>query len=152
VSAFALTGRVDLVASLAGLAYLIGQVIVNSSVIVMRIRRLNVPGTFKARFYPAFPILGASICVLFIVNQSLEALQMGFWLALIGFMIYIVYGRRRSIKRLQESRPERVASSVFVLELNLSSDNTVGHYTPITETEIPMIEKQVESNQDKKED
>jgi hypothetical protein len=77
---------------------------------------------------------------------------MGFWLALIGLMIYVVYGRRRSLKRLQESRPERVASSVFVLELNLSSDNTVGHYTPITETEIPMIEKQVESNHDEKED
>ncbi len=150
VSAFALTGRVDLVASLAGLAYLVGQVIVNSSVIVMRIRRLNVPGTFKARFYPAFPILGVAICLLFIVNQSIEALQMGFWLALIGLVIYLGYGRRRSIERLQASRPERVARSVFVLQLNLSSDNTVGSYTPITKSGIPMVEKQIELGDEEK--
>jgi amino acid transporter len=152
VSAFALTGRVDLVASLAGLAYLVGQVLVNSSVIIMRIRRLNVPGTFKARFYPLFPILGVAICLLFIVNQSFEAIQMGFWLGLIGFIIYISYGRRRSIKRLQESRPERVASSVFVLELNLRSDNTTGHYTPIGESKMPMIEKPAESKGRRNED
>ncbi|MFW9966542.1 MAG: APC family permease [Candidatus Thorarchaeota archaeon] len=152
VGAFALTGRVDLVASLAGLAYLVGQAIVNSSVIVMRIRRLNVPGTFKARFYPAFPILGVGICLLFIVNQSVEALQLGFWLALIGLMIYMGYGRRRSRERLQESRAERVASTVFVIELNLKSDNSVGHYTPITETEVPTIEKVRDSSGDKQED
>ncbi|MFX0055888.1 MAG: APC family permease [Promethearchaeota archaeon] len=148
VSAFALTGRVDLVASLAGLAYLVGQAIVNSSVIVMRIRRLNVPGTFKARFFPLFPILGIAICLLFILYQSFEALSMGFWFGLIGLLIYIAYGRGQSIKKLRESRPERVARSVFVIQLNLESDNTVGHYTPITESEMPMVEKITESNRD----
>jgi len=152
VSAFALTGRVELVASLAGLAYLVGQAVVNSSVIVVRIRRLNVPGTFKARFYPAFPILGVAMCLLFIVNQSVEALQMGFWLALIGLVIYIGYGRRRSRERLQESRADRVASTVFVIELNLKSDDSIGHYTPITETKMPMIEKQKDSGGDEQED
>jgi len=136
------------VASLAGLAYLVGQSIVNSSVIVMRIRRLNVPGTFKARFYPLFPILGVAICLLFILYQSFEALSMGFWLGLIGLLIYIAYGRRQSIKKLRESRPERVASSVYVIQLNLGSDNTAGHYTPITESEMPMVEKVLESNGD----
>jgi amino acid transporter len=152
VSAFALTGRVDLVASLAGLAYLGGQAIVNSSVIVMRIRRLNVPGTFKARFYPLFPILGVAICLLFIIYQSLESLQMGFWLGIFGFLIYISYGRRRSIKKLEESRPERVAESVFVFELNFGSDNRVGQITPITESTMPMIEKLLDSNGEENED
>ena len=152
VSAFALTGRVELVASLAGLAYLVGQAVVNSSVIVVRIRRLDVPGTFKARFYPASPILGVAMCLLFIVNQSVEALQMGFWLALIGLVIYIGYGRRRSRERLQESRADRVASTVFVIELNLKSDDSIGHYTPITETKMPMIEKQKDSGGDEQED
>ncbi|MHA2311598.1 MAG: APC family permease [Candidatus Thorarchaeota archaeon] len=151
VSAFALTGRVDLVASLAGLAYLVGQTIVNSSVIVMRIRRLNVPGTFRAKFFPAFPILGVAICLLFIVSQSFEAMQMGFWLALIGLVIYLSYGRRQSTKRLQESRTERIAASVFVFELNLNSDSSVGIYTPITDGETPMIENLSQSDDNKKE-
>ncbi|MFW9845432.1 MAG: APC family permease, partial [Candidatus Thorarchaeota archaeon] len=107
VCAFALTGRVEFVAALSGLAYLVTQTIVNSSVIVIRIRRLNVPGTFKARFFPAAPMLGMATCFLFIVNQSLEALVMGFWLAVLGSLIYLAYGRSRRLKRLRKSRTKR---------------------------------------------
>jgi len=141
VSVFALTGRVDLVASLAGLAYLVGQTIVNSSVIRLREHQLIVPGTFKARFYPAFPILGVAICLLFIVNQSLEALQMGFLLAVIGLVIFLAYGRSRNRRHLEEMRPERTAATVRVFELKLTTDNTIGKVTPITDTEPNTIVK-----------
>jgi amino acid transporter len=119
VSAFALTGRVDLVAALSGLAYLIGQVIVNSSVIVLRIRRLNVPGTFKTKFYPASPLLGVGICFVFILNQSIEALQLGLIFASIGFLIYIVFGRRSNKRHMAATRAERVAATVRVLHIKI---------------------------------
>ncbi|MFX0107921.1 MAG: APC family permease [Candidatus Hodarchaeota archaeon] len=112
VSTFALTGRVDLVAALSGFAYLVGQAIVNSSVIVLRIRGLQVPGTFKAKFFPASPILGVVICLLFIFNQSTEALEMGFWLALFGLLIYFVYGRRSSRKHLVMTRTQRIEETI----------------------------------------
>ncbi|MHA1960509.1 MAG: APC family permease [Candidatus Thorarchaeota archaeon] len=96
VAVFASTGRVELVASLAGLAYLIGQTIVNSSVIALREKGLTVPGTFKSRFYPLVPILGVSVCVLFILNVGMESLWMGLWLAALGLLIYIGYSRRRN--------------------------------------------------------
>ncbi len=119
VSAFALTGRVDLVASLSGLAYLVGQVIVNSSVIMLRIKGLNVPGTFKTRFYPAAPFLGVGICLVFIVNQSFEALRLGLALASIGFLIYLIYGRRSNRKHMAATRTERVAATVRVLKIRI---------------------------------
>jgi amino acid transporter len=141
VSAFALTGRVDLVASLAGLAYLVGQTIVNSSVILLRENELNVPGTFKARFYPTVPILGVCICLLFIVNQSLDALQMGFWLAAIGLVIYLAFGRSRNRRHLESMRPERTAATVQIFELKMTMDNTIGKVTPITHTEPNIVAK-----------
>jgi thiol:disulfide interchange protein len=114
---------------------------VNSSVFRLREHQLIVPGTFKARFYPAFPILGVAICLLFIVNQSFEALQMGFWLAAIGLIIFLAYGRSRNRRHLEEMRPVRTAETVRVFELKLTMDNTVGKVTPITETEPSTIVK-----------
>ncbi|UCE11126.1 MAG: amino acid permease [Candidatus Thorarchaeota archaeon] len=96
VAVFASTGRVELVASLSGLAYLVGQTIVNSSVIALREKGLTVPGTFKARFYPLGPILGAAVCLLFIANVGVESLWMGLWIAIIGLLIYLAYGRKRN--------------------------------------------------------
>lgn len=152
VSAFALTERVDLVAALSGLAYLVTQTIVNSSVIVMRIRRLNVPGTFRARFFPAFPILGMATCILFIIYQSFEALQMGFWLAVLGLLIYLGYGRSGSMKRLQQSRTKKMADTVFAPELNQEHEGEVGRSTPIADTTVPRIEKSVPRDEEIQDD
>ncbi|MGY5876389.1 MAG: APC family permease, partial [Candidatus Thorarchaeota archaeon] len=99
VCIFAATGDVTLVAPLAAFGYLIGQTIVNSSVIVLRRKGLGVPGTFKTRFYPLVPILGISVCLVFIFSMDLITLQLGGVLCLIGFLVYMLYGRRNSISR-----------------------------------------------------
>ncbi|NHJ12824.1 MAG: amino acid permease [Candidatus Thorarchaeota archaeon] len=119
VSAFALTGRVDLVASLSGLAYLFGQVIVNSSVIQLRMKRLYVPGTFKTRFYPTSPILGIIVCLIFIATQTMEALQLGLWLAIFGLLIYTIYGRSRYRRHRAATRRDRVAETVRVMKIQI---------------------------------
>ncbi|MGY5860950.1 MAG: APC family permease [Candidatus Thorarchaeota archaeon] len=94
VSAFALTGNVDLVASLSDFGYLIGLAIVNASVIQLKRKGLGVPGTFKARFYPAIPILGVVSCLMLVPTLSPNTLELGALLSLAGLVIYIVYARR----------------------------------------------------------
>ncbi|MFQ5832048.1 MAG: hypothetical protein ACE5H4_05065 [Candidatus Thorarchaeota archaeon] len=149
VSVFTLTGRVDLVAALSGLVYLVGQAIVNSSVIRLKEHGLNVPGTFKSPLYPAFPIIGVGVCLFFIVNQSFESLQLGFMLAIIGLVIYLAYGRSRNSAHLEKSRPERTAATVRAVELKMTMDNTFGRFSPITDEEIPMVIKnKVSSHED----
>ncbi|MFW9800734.1 MAG: APC family permease, partial [Candidatus Thorarchaeota archaeon] len=152
VSVFALTGRVDLVAALSGLAYLVGQAIVNSSVIRLREHGLNVPGTFKSPFYPAFPLIGVGVCLFFIVNQSFESLRLGFLLAVIGLVIYLGYGRSRNRAHLEKMRPERTAATVRVVQLKMTMDNTVGRFSPITEEEIPMVVKNKVATQEDEKD
>jgi APA family basic amino acid/polyamine antiporter len=96
VSLFALTADVVLVAQLSVFGYLIAQAIVNFSVIILRRKGLSVPGTFKAPLFPFFPILGVGICLFLIPSLENIVLQLGGILALIGFLIYLVYGRRRN--------------------------------------------------------
>ncbi|MCK5301682.1 MAG: amino acid permease [Candidatus Thorarchaeota archaeon] len=93
VSAFALTGNVHLVASLSDFGYLIGLAIVNASVIQLKRKGLGVPGTFKARFYPAIPILGVVSCLMLVPTLSPNTLELGALLSLAGLVIYLVYAR-----------------------------------------------------------
>ncbi|MCK4483896.1 MAG: amino acid permease, partial [Candidatus Thorarchaeota archaeon] len=93
VSAFALSGNVTLVASLSDFGYLIGLSIVNASVIHLRRKGLGVPGTFKARFYPAIPILGVVSCLMLVPTLSPNTLELGALLSLAGLVIYLVYAR-----------------------------------------------------------
>ncbi len=98
VSVFASTGNVVLVASLAGFAYLIGLSIVNSSVIKLRRSGLSVPGTFKTKLYPVVPILGTVFCLMLVPSIRYDTLTLGLFLSLMGFMIYLGYGRNRNNK------------------------------------------------------
>jgi APA family basic amino acid/polyamine antiporter len=96
VSLFALSADVVLVAQLSVFGYLIAQAIVNFAVIILRRKGLSVPGTFKAPLFPFFPVLGVGICLLLIPSLDGMVLQLGGILALIGFFIFLIYGRRRN--------------------------------------------------------
>ncbi len=101
VSAFAATGNVTLVASLADFGYLVGLSIVNASVIKLRRSGLSVPGTFKSPLYPLVPILGVVTCLLLVPHIHFEYLVLGFALSIVGFVIYLGYGRSRNERHKQ---------------------------------------------------
>jgi amino acid transporter len=96
VSLFAMTADVVLVAQLSVFGYLIAQAIVNFSVIILRRKGLSVPGTFKAPFFPAIPLVGFGICLLLIPSLDYFVLQLGGLLTLIGFFVFLIYGGRRN--------------------------------------------------------
>ena len=96
VSLFAASGNVDLVAHLADFGYLIGLSIVNYSVIILRRKGLSVPGTFKARFFPAIPILGVITCLILIPTLDTFALQLGGILTIAGFIVFLLYSWKKN--------------------------------------------------------
>ena len=96
VSIFASSGNVDLVAHLADFGYLIGLAIVNYSVIVLRRKGLSVPGTFKAPFFPAMPIIGIVTCLMLVPTLDVFALQLGGFLTIIGLVVFLLYGWNRN--------------------------------------------------------
>jgi APA family basic amino acid/polyamine antiporter len=69
---------------------------VNFSVIILRRKGLSVPGTFKAPFFPAIPLVGFGICLLLIPSLDYFVLQLGGLLTLIGFFVFLIYGGRRN--------------------------------------------------------
>lgn len=96
VSVFALPGDVSLVASLADFGYLIGLSIVNASVIMLHYKGLNVPGTFKAPYFPLIPVLGVITCLLLVPSLHFDTILLGGLLSLIGLIVYGLYGGRRN--------------------------------------------------------
>jgi len=96
VCLFALSADVVLVAQLSVFGYLIAQAIVNFAVIILRRKGLSVPGTFKAPLFPFFPVVGAAVCLLLIPSLDGIVLQLGGILAVIGFFVFLTYGRRRN--------------------------------------------------------
>jgi amino acid transporter len=110
VSIFASTGNVSLVASLSDFGYLIGLSIVNASVIMLRRKGLSVPGTFKARFFPAIPILGVITCLILVPSLSPETLWVGALLSLIGLIVFLLYGGRRNIEHMERINEESKSS------------------------------------------
>ncbi len=106
VSIFAASGNVIYVVGLSNFGYLIGLTFVNASVILLRTKNLSVPGTFKARFYPLFPIVGVVTCLILVPFLNMESLFSGGLLAVVGLLLYILYGRKRS--RRQRIRVEKL--------------------------------------------
>ncbi len=96
VSLFASSGNVDLIAHLSDFGYLVGLSIVNYSVIVLRRKGLSVPGTFKAKFFPAAPILGVITCLVLVPTLDQYALQLGGILTLVGLAVFVLYSWRKN--------------------------------------------------------
>ncbi|TFG08120.1 amino acid permease [Candidatus Thorarchaeota archaeon] len=110
VSLFAISGNVSLVAAIADFGYLIGLAIVNSSVIVLHQKGLSVPGTFKAKWFPAIPLLGVVTCLILVPFLHLESLYLGSILTVIGLLVYGGYARNKEhrheieVRRLNDAK------------------------------------------------
>lgn len=70
--------------------------LVNIAVIYLRIKRPDLPRSFKVPFGPAIPILGSLACAFLMINLGGTTwLVFGLWM-LVGFGVYLTYSRRHS--------------------------------------------------------
>ncbi len=106
VSLFAASGDITLVASLSDFGYLIGLSIVNASVIILHRKKLGVPGTFKAPYFPVIPVLGVITCLILVPTLHAETLILGAFLSFIGLLTYFVYGGKRNDSHMKEVNGE----------------------------------------------
>ncbi|TCC25597.1 amino acid permease [Kribbella speibonae] len=80
--------------------------LVSIAVPLLRKSRPDIKRSFRVPGNPVIPILAALICLYLMLNLSLETwLRFGIWMVL-GFVIYAVYGYRRSRVGLQERTGE----------------------------------------------
>ncbi|MCF6334917.1 MAG: amino acid permease [Spirochaetales bacterium] len=81
----------------ASVVILTAYVLTNISVIILRESKLkNYKPSFKAPLYPWLQIFGIIIFTFFIIDLGLEAIEISIAFILIGVVIYLFYGRRRS--------------------------------------------------------
>jgi len=77
-------------------------VLVSLGVIVLRRKRPDLPRAFRVPLVPLLPIVSALICVYLMLNLSIETwLRFGIWMV-VGFVVYFLYGYRRSKAREEE--------------------------------------------------
>ncbi len=70
--------------------------LVNIAVIYLRVKRPDLPRSFKVPFGPIIPILGSLACAFLMVNLGGTTwIVFGLWM-LVGFVVYLTYSRRHS--------------------------------------------------------
>ena len=70
--------------------------LVNIAVIYLRVKRPDLPRSFKVPFGPVIPILGSLACAFLMVNLGGTAwIVFGLWMV-VGFVVYLTYSRRHS--------------------------------------------------------
>ncbi|MGC4941183.1 amino acid permease [Kribbella sp. DT2] len=80
--------------------------LVSIAVPLLRRSRPDVQRSFRVPGNPVIPILAALICIYLMLNLSLETwLRFAIWMAL-GFIVYAVYGYRRSRVGIEEKTGE----------------------------------------------
>ncbi|GAB3821328.1 amino acid permease [Kribbella italica] len=80
--------------------------LVSIAVPLLRRRRPDIQRSFRVPGNPVVPIVAAVICIYLMLNLSLETwLRFAIWMAL-GFIVYAVYGYRRSRVGLEEKTGE----------------------------------------------
>ncbi|GAB2588036.1 APC family permease [Kribbella endophytica] len=80
--------------------------LVSIAVPLLRKKRPDIQRSFRVPGNPVVPILAAVICVYLMLNLSLETwLRFAIWMAL-GFIVYAVYGYRRSRVGIEEKTGE----------------------------------------------
>ncbi len=70
--------------------------LVNIAVIYLRVKRPDLPRSFKVPFGPIIPVLGSLACAFLMINLGGTTwLVFGLWM-LVGFVVYLTYSRRHS--------------------------------------------------------
>ncbi|MFA5329946.1 MAG: amino acid permease [Prolixibacteraceae bacterium] len=96
--AFILAGilPIDILGELVSIGTLLAFTLVCIGVIILRVKRPDIHREFKTPWVPLIPILGAAICLLQMFSLPWETwFRLILWMA-IGFVIYFVYGIRKS--------------------------------------------------------
>ncbi|MBV5314852.1 MAG: amino acid permease [Prolixibacteraceae bacterium] len=87
---------INILGELVSIGTLLAFAIVCIGIIILRVKRPDIPRSFKTPFVPLVPILGAGICILQMLSLPWETwARLIVWMAL-GFVIYFVYGIRKS--------------------------------------------------------
>lgn len=93
---------INLLGELVSIGTLLAFAIVCIGIIVLRVKRPDIPRAFKTPLVPLIPLLGAGICLL-----QMLSLPIGTWARLIawmfiGIVIYFLYGIKKSKLRNQK--------------------------------------------------
>lgn len=87
---------ISILGELVSIGTLLAFAIVCIGIIILRVKRPDLPRAFKTPFVPLIPILGAGICFLQMFSLPWETwMRLITWMAL-GIVIYFTYGIRKS--------------------------------------------------------
>jgi basic amino acid/polyamine antiporter, APA family len=96
ISLFAGLVPISVVGEMTSIGTLLAFVLVCIAVIVLRKKQPDIPRAFKTPLVPLVPILGILTCLTMMVALPLETwIRLVVWLV-IGFIIYISYGKKNS--------------------------------------------------------
>ncbi len=92
---------IDTFAELSNIGTLFAFVVVSAGVIVLRKKQPERPRSFKVPLVPLVPLLSIGCCVLLMMGLPLITwIRFVLWL-LVGLLIYLTYGRHRSMLRTE---------------------------------------------------
>lgn len=87
---------INILGELVSIGTLLAFAIVCIGIVILRVKRPDIPRAFKTPFVPVVPLLGAGICILQMVSLPWETwARLVVWMAL-GFIIYFTYGIHKS--------------------------------------------------------
>jgi len=87
---------INILGELVSIGTLLAFAIVCIGIIILRVKKPDIPRPFKTPWVPLIPILGAGICILQMLSLPWETwARLIIWMA-IGFVIYFTYGIRKS--------------------------------------------------------
>lgn len=87
---------INILGELVSIGTLLAFAIVCVGIIILRVKRPDLPRSFKTPWVPLIPILGAGICILQMASLPWETwARLIVWMAL-GFVIYFTYGIHKS--------------------------------------------------------
>ncbi len=96
VIAFSSSGLVALVAGVSAFGYLLGQGVVNLSVIALERKMPNLRRPFQVPWFPWIPLVGAFTCWIFIPTLQWEAFALGAVMTAVGAAIYVTSADNRA--------------------------------------------------------
>jgi APA family basic amino acid/polyamine antiporter len=103
---FMLFGDLSGIASVTDFAIYLVFLAVNATVVILRIRKPELPRPFKIPFavrgVPVIPILGFATTVVMLSYLELRAVLAGGAVVLAGYLFVLVFGRTRGLARAAE--------------------------------------------------